>query len=227
MINLYRVGGSVRDELMGVKSKDIDFSVEVESFDDMRNYLLSIGAEIFLETPEYFTIRAKVPGIGPADYVLCRREGAYYDGRHPESVEPGNIYDDLARRDFTMNAIAIRQSDGMIIDPYNGQRDIQNSVIRCVRNTLDRFNEDPLRILRALRFAITKNMIFCRDIHTFLLFNINNVDFGGVSIERKREELHKMFSTNTIRSLELIRQYDLEKMLFSDGLWLMPTLKDV
>ena len=126
-----------------------------------------------------------------------------------------------------MNAIAIRQSDGMIIDPYNGQRDIQNSVIRCVRNTLDRFNEDPLRILRALRFAITKNMIFCRDIHTFLLFNINNVDFGGVSIERRREELHKMFSTNTIRSLELIRQYDLEKMLFSDGLWLIPTLKDV
>src|SRR4051812_9903063 len=104
---IYLVGGAVRDKIMNITPKDLDYSIECESFDAMRQYIIDRGGTIFLETPQYFTIRAKVPELGAADFVLCRRDGMYKDNRRPETVEVGTIFDDLARRDFTMNAIAI------------------------------------------------------------------------------------------------------------------------
>ena len=85
----FQVGGCVRDRLMGVPCHDIDFSVEAESFEAMREAILERGGTIYLDTPEFFTIRAKEPGLGTVDFVLCRKEGAYSDGRHPDKVEMG------------------------------------------------------------------------------------------------------------------------------------------
>ena len=222
-MKLYYVGGYVRDKILGLPSKDIDYAVEASSYEEMREYIASIGT-IFLETPEYFTIRAKV-GTETSDYVLCRKEKGYSDGRHPDVVEIGTIDDDLARRDFTMNAIAMRL-DGSYYDPFQGLEDIRRGVIRCVRDTFDRFNEDPLRILRALRFGITKRMVLSQEIHEFLLFNLDKVDFSGVSIERKREELYKMFKFDTTASMRVIHQYRLYDILFDSNMWLMPTTKE-
>lgn len=122
-IKFYQVGGSVRDSFIGLKSKDIDYAVEAPSFDAMREAIKERGGEIFLETPQFLTIRANVPGMGACDYVLCRKDGEYVDGRRPETVTAGTILDDLARRDFTMNAIAIAE-DGTILDPFDGRKDI-------------------------------------------------------------------------------------------------------
>ena len=117
-MHIYQVGGSLRDECLGRPCKDFDFSVEAPSYEAMREHLVQDGYTIFLEKPEYLTIRARFPKGHPqervcADFVLCRKDGFYSDGRRPDTVEPGTIYDDLARRDFTMNAMAraCRQAD--------------------------------------------------------------------------------------------------------------------
>ena len=228
-IKIYKVGGCVRDSLLGVKSKDIDYSVEAPSFEAMYEAIKMLGAEIFLEKPEYFTIRAKWRDDA-ADFVLCRKEGSYYDGRHPSSVEVGTIYDDLARRDFTVNAMAqvVDDPNGTIIDPHGGMRDLQSRMIRCVGSAGERFTEDGLRMLRAIRFSITKDFILDSDIIALLI----NRSFweprlGGVSIERIREELHKCFIHNTPRTLATFDLYrSLRGYLFTTGgLWLKPTLE--
>lgn len=77
MACFFEVGGAVRDKLLGVQSKDIDYAVEAESFSAMRDAVIERGGKIFLETPQYLTIRAHVPKLGAADFVLCRKDGEY------------------------------------------------------------------------------------------------------------------------------------------------------
>lgn len=221
----YRVGGCVRDSIMGIKSKDIDFSVEASSYEEMKKSIIQRGCDIKVEKPEFFTIRAIDKILGGVDFVLCRKEGAYSDGRRPDSVESGTLFDDLSRRDFTMNAIA-QDDDGNIIDPFDGKKDIEQKLIKCVGKATDRFSEDSLRILRAVRFAVTKDFDLSIDIHQ-ILHDPHFIDLlGNVSQERIREELFKMFKQDTLKSLLIFEMYPLLKeKIFSGGLWLMPTSK--
>ncbi len=226
MVNIYSVGGAVRDELLGVKSKDLDYAVEAGSFQEMKDYVISLGGEIFLETPEYVTIRARI-GRETSDYVLCRKDGAYSDGRRPDSVEIGTIYDDLARRDFTINAIA-RKRDGGYIDPFNGIKDIEDRVIRCVGKTEDRISEDWLRMLRAIRFSITKEMRLSKEIErTFRDTYATKKLAETVSEERIREELYKMFKADTRETLIFFSSYPkMAYACFTGNIWLKPTTEE-
>lgn len=225
-VTLYKVGGFVRDSLLGVKSKDIDFAVEAPSFAAMEAYILENGGKIFLSKPEFQTIRAKLKGVD-ADFVLCRKDGVYTDGRRPDSVEPGTIYDDLARRDFTMNAIAMYE-DGSLFDPFGGVTDLKRGIIRCVGKAADRFAEDSLRMLRAVRFAITKGMKIDDDIwecldDTHFLDMLQNV-----SEERIREELLRCFKHDTLKTLLTLEWHSaLRRVIFTrTQIWLQPTMKD-
>lgn len=224
----YLVGGAVRDEILGVKSKDFDYSVEAPSYQDMVNAIIERGGQIFLETPKFFTVRAKVPRLGAADFVLCRKERDYTDNRHPDTVEVGTLYDDLSRRDFTMNAIA-KDENGNYVDPFNGIKDVKNGIIKCVGNPLDRFKEDALRMLRALRFSVTKRMLLDGDIHYILKDNLIVNNLLNISVERIREELYKMFMFDTFASMRLLQKYDcvFNVLFYLDrrGLKLIPTLK--
>jgi len=224
----YKVGGAVRDEIMGVKPKDIDFAVECESFDAMRQSILERGGQIFLETPQYFTIRAKVPDLGAADFVLCRKDGQYDDGRHPSSVSVGNIFDDLSRRDFTINAIAKDVDNLKILDPHNGRVDIQEKRIKCVGEPIARFNEDKLRIFRAVRFAITKKFGFDFETEAAML-KYHAKDFANISTERIREELVRAFAFDTFRTFDFIwnRFPELAHVMRERGIWLKPTTEQV
>lgn len=139
MFKFYEVGGKVRDEILGLKSKDVDY-VAVPS-DELRNdissphtmfgileeYLKQEKFEIFLVTPDCFTIRAKFPQghkyEGVADFVMARKEVGYVPGTRTPIVVPGSLYDDLERRDFTLNALA-KDEDGNIIDYFNGLEEI-------------------------------------------------------------------------------------------------------
>lgn len=227
MVRIYQVGGSVRDKFLGVPSKDIDYAVETESYESMREYILSRG-KIYLETPQYFTIRAHVNGLGDADFVLCRKDGEYFDGRRPDTVEVGTLMDDLARRDFTMNAIAIDMNTGAIIDPYNGREDIKNGYISCVGRAYERFNEDALRMLRALRFSITKNMQIDLSVRASMEDSrlVRLLD-KRISWERKKDELYKMFKFDSLKSIRLLHQFPrLLEILLTSTLWLEPTLKE-
>jgi tRNA nucleotidyltransferase/poly(A) polymerase len=160
-----------------------------------------------------------------SDFVLCRKDGAYSDGRHPEVVSVGTIYDDLKRRDFTINALA-KDEAGIIIDPHGGKVDLEAGILKCVGDPRDRFSEDGLRMIRAIRFAVTKEL----EIHYEIDGLLQDEDFfkprlKGVSIERIREELTKAFSYDTPATInELIYFSDLRRYLFSlKGLWLKPT----
>lgn len=223
MIKLYQVGGSIRDEILGIKSKDIDYAVEASSYDEMRDYILKKGT-IFLEKPEYLTIRAKINNEA-ADFVLCRKDGIYKDNRHPEEVYIGTIDDDLSRRDFTVNAIAKRE-DGTYYDPHDGINDCSMRLLKCVGNTYDRFNEDALRMLRAIRFNITKGLYFDQEIRE-ALYNRELIDkLENISIERIYDELSKCFKYDTIATIYILYEYpEITEICFSRNMWLKPTLE--
>jgi tRNA nucleotidyltransferase (CCA-adding enzyme) len=223
-VNFYKVGGCVRDEILGLKSKDIDFAVEAANYDAMKAAIQERGGEIFLETPQHFTIRAKVPNLGAADFVLARKDGAYSDGRRPDSVEAGTLLDDLARRDFTMNAIA-QNEKGELIDPFGGQDALRRRSIEVV-GSVDRLREDSLRMLRAIRFAVTKDFFLSPEIESFLQDSENAALLNNVSTERIREEMNKAFAANTLLTLWFLERFpNIRGFVFSRGLSLEATLK--
>jgi tRNA nucleotidyltransferase (CCA-adding enzyme) len=210
-IQLFLVGGFVRDHLLGVESKDVDFVAVADSFEAMEEWLTDNGFEIFLSTPEYFTIRARGPkgftfaghefGNMTFDFVWAREDGPYSDGRRPDFVKPGSLLTDLQRRDFTINALAM-DADGNIIDPFDGARDLDNRILRAVGNANDRFAEDALRIVRAVRLALTKNLTIEEDTRRAMIRNVDGLD--DTAAERIREELTKMFRFDSIHAVTLI-----------------------
>lgn len=217
----------MRDSFLGRKSKDIDFAVEAPSFDAMRSDLLFRGVKIFLEKPEYLTIRGSHPTYRGVDYVLCRKDGAYSDARHPDSVEVGSLLDDLARRDFTCNAMAIDE-DSNIIDPFYGRDSINSNILHCVGDARKRFSEDALRMLRAIRFNVTLGFTNDDYIHTLL----SNPTFfypllDKIPNERIIQELDKAFRYDVNTTLDMFETYsDLRNYIFSrNKIWLRPTLE--
>jgi tRNA nucleotidyltransferase/poly(A) polymerase len=233
-IRLFEVGGAVRDELMGLTSKDVDFTVEAPSFAAMRSHLLSEGFKIFVEKEEFHTIRAAVP-VGhklrertrDADFVLARRDGPSLDGRRPEFTEPGTLADDVARRDFTVNALARDPFTGQIIDLVGGVRDIEGRVLRFVGDPWKRIEEDGLRVLRGLRFIVTKGLTPAPETWTALVADKAAQMLACVSIERTREEVEKMVAFDTLKALDLLSTLPKPTVaaIFRDGLRLGATLK--
>lgn len=228
-MKIYLVGGAVRDKLLGLPVKDFDFAVEAESFDAMRREFLARNGKIYLEKPEYQTIRGQIEFQGKlvdADFVLCREDGFYSDGRRPDKVTVCSLAGDLQRRDFTVNAIA-EDEEGNIIDPFNGRKDLDLMVLRCVGNTTERFTEDSLRMLRAIRFAVTKGFQIGAEINKFLFNPDNAALLKNVSEERIREELFKCFRANTSSTLLFLHFYGaIGEFIFKEtGLWLKPTLE--
>lgn len=231
-MKIYEVGGSIRDEYLGIISHDRDYAVVANSYSEMRDYVSKTG-KIYLEKPEFLTIRCQMPGLGDCDFVLARKDGAYSDARHPDTVEPGTILDDLARRDFTMNAIARDIETGEIIDPYNGIKHIRERMIHCVgnnsqaANTKHRMSEDGLRMIRALRFSTTKNMPIDRSIMEFLKDGTNFYLLAKVSDDRIKDEINKMWAHNPYSAFSDMAYYkDLfECIFYTKKVWMQATLK--
>ena len=143
------VGGCVRDMLMGIAPHDFDITTSATPYEVkcvFSNYRV-------IETGlKHGTVTVLVDSE-PFEITTYRTESTYSDSRHPDSVQfTRSLTEDLARRDFTVNAIAYNPSIGLI-DPFGGQADIQNKLLRCVGTPTERFAEDALRILRLLRFA--------------------------------------------------------------------------
>jgi tRNA nucleotidyltransferase/poly(A) polymerase len=221
-IRMFRVGGCVRDELLGLDSKDIDFAVEAPSFETMLEAVEARCSKVFLVTPEFLTIRGLDPELGAVDFVLCRKDGPSTDGRRPDFVEAGTILDDLARRDFTVNAMA-RDEEGVLLDPHGGREDLEAGLLRFVGSAEDRLAEDALRAFRALRFSVTKRFTIT-DETAEALRAMHAEAFDAVSTDRMRDELHKMFSTDTAAALVVLAQFPLLlEVALSRGLWLKPT----
>lgn len=243
MFSFYEVGGCVRDEIMGLKSKDIDYVVVAdeellykttnpdEIFYVMQNYLEKQGYHIWLTTPECFTIRARFPDNHKhagmtADFVLARKEEGYYPGTRRPIVKAGTLLDDLTRRDFTMNAIA-KDKDGKYYDPFNGQMSIFWGVLATPLSSQTSFDEDPLRILRAIRFSITKGFSIPLEMQNLIYSYGYETKMRVVSEERIREELYKCFKFDSFKTMETLSYYKpLMTYIFKNTkLWLEPTNK--
>ncbi len=145
----YAVGGCVRDHVLGFTPHDYDIctSATPERMQEV------FKGERTIETGlKHGTLTVLLFGM-PLEITTFRVDGAYSDGRHPDSVRfTARVEDDLSRRDFTINAMAYSPKAGLV-DPFGGQEDCRRGVIRCVGNPVERFGEDALRILRALRFS--------------------------------------------------------------------------
>ncbi len=143
----YLVGGCVRDMIMGRTPHDYDVAASARSGD-----VVQLFKHAVLTGEKYGTVTV-VCGEGNVEVTTFRCEKSYSDGRHPgEVVFVGSIEEDLSRRDFTVNAIAM-SADGELIDPFGGVGDIGRGIIKCVGDPLRRFGEDALRMFRAYRFS--------------------------------------------------------------------------
>lgn len=228
-IKIFEVGGHVRDSLLGIESKDIDCAVEASSFEEMHRFVEANTQKIFLVKEEFLTIRAMGNDGLVKDFVLCRKDGVYSDGRRPDSVEPGTIYDDLARRDFTINAIAKDVETGELIDPFDGQLHLTLGLLKCVGKAEDRFNEDALRIIRAIRFCITKDLVPDLEVYSILQDEAWAEKLRFVSTDRIRQELLKCFQFGTVKTIQFLNEISpafLEVMfseLHGELIWLKPT----
>ncbi len=147
----FMVGGSVRDEMLGRQGADVDITTSCPANLTMQ-YLQDAGFAVYPTGIKHGTVTAVVDGT-PFEVTTYRVDGSYTDSRHPDSVRfSTSIEEDLARRDFTVNAMAFNSKRGLI-DPFGGRLDLEAKTIRCVGDPDRRFSEDALRILRALRFS--------------------------------------------------------------------------
>ncbi len=195
----FLVGGCVRDMMRGAKPKDFDIASSALPAQVQKAFRRVIPTGI-----QHGTVTVLV-GDEHIEVTTFRSEGDYVDGRRPETVEfHTDIEADLARRDFTINAMALDPFTQRLVDPFEGHKDLEARTIRCVRSALERFTEDGLRCLRAVRFATVLD--FSLDPLTEAAIAPTLSIFKKVAIERVREELQKiLLSPNALRGLNLLK----------------------
>lgn len=193
------VGGCVRDSLLGEVAHDWDVATEARPDELMRIFPRAIPTGL-----QHGTVTL-VMGGEHYEVTTLRGEAGYSDGRHPDAVHfVEEIEADLARRDFTINAIAVDPHTGALVDPFGGRADLDAKVIRAVGSPLERFSEDGLRVLRAARFAAT--LEFDLDRETFDAITPTLDTFRKVSAERVREEWMKtMRARRPSRAFEVMK----------------------
>lgn len=181
------VGGCVRDAVLGVEPNDWDIASS------------ALPEEVLTLFPDSLTIGMKHGTITVktaedlVEVTTFRTDGNYADHRHPDTVSfVKDVTGDLSRRDFTINAIAVLAS-GEIVDPFGGQEDIRNGIVRCVGNPNLRFEEDALRMFRAFRFS--SRLGFSIEDTTFRAIRDNAHLAASLAAERVRDELEKVLMT--------------------------------
>lgn len=204
----YAVGGCVRDSVLGRNPDDWDITTNATPDEVKKIFLRTIDTGIAHGT---VTVMLEHEGFEVTTY---RIDGEYEDNRHPKSVSfTRNLIEDLKRRDFTVNAMAYNDTRG-IVDEFGGMDDLKNQIIRCVGNPEDRFGEDALRILRAVRFSAQLNFKIEEEtkkaIHK-LASNLKNI-----SAERIQVELVKLMVSNHPEKLRQAYEMGITKVILPE-----------
>lgn len=157
---------------------------------------------------------------GDYEVTTFRKDGAYLDGRHPQTIDFVNdLKEDLARRDFTINAIAYNEEEGLI-DYFGGIEDLKNGIIRCVGNPKDRFTEDALRILRAFRFSAQLGFSLHEEVRYCILIDSVIKGLKNIAMERIRAEFDKIILSNhSNQALTRMIDYSVFEVIFGDSLF--------
>lgn len=203
------VGGAVRDSLRGITPADYDIATNA-----LPKQVQSIFSKTIPTGIKHGTVTVMIKNE-PVEVTTLRIDGEYSDNRRPNDISfTADIEQDLARRDFTINAMAYNEDEGLV-DPFNGQQDLQLGLIRCVGNATERFSEDALRLLRAVRFAtviegsIENNTLEAIKEHSDSLVN--------VSRERIAIEMIKILTANTpSKGIRLLFETNLIKIVLPE-----------
>ena len=194
---IYIVGGVVRDAILGKELYDWDFTTNATP----EEILKIVGEDGFYDN-KYGTVGIKNEGSRPYEITTFRTEENYTDSRHPEKIAWGShLQEDLLRRDFTINAMALRSTQPSVlsaqfevIDLYNGQKDLQDKLVRAVGDPMERFGEDALRMMRAIRIAA--QLGFAIEEKTLGAIKSNAGKIAQISAERIRDELLKTMASD-------------------------------
>ena len=198
----FAVGGCVRDSLLKKTPKDWDITTDALPVDMKKIFKKTFDTGI-----AHGTVTVLMDGVG-YELTTYRIDGNYSDGRHPDSVSfSKNLSEDLCRRDFTINAMAYSNKKG-IVDLFDGRKDLQNGIIRAVGDAKKRFDEDALRMLRAVRFAA--QLGFKIDDDTFEAIKEKAKLLSKVSKERIFVELNKSLCGEFAQNI---------KMVYTSGLY--------
>ena len=213
---VYLVGGAVRDSLRGKEPSDFDLASSASPEEVTALFRRVDGAQVIPTGIRHGTVTLRYRGLS-MEVTTFRTDGTYQDGRHPESVaQAATIEEDLSRRDFTMNAIAVELPAGTrIVDPFDGAADIKRRLIRAVGTAAERFAEDGLRPLRALRFAAQTGFTVDRAILDAIPGAIPTT--AKVSAERLRDEFDKtIMADNPLTALYYMEENGLLKFLLPE-----------
>lgn len=204
--NAYFVGGCVRDMFLGRAIGDIDIatSAKPEQVQQLFRKVIPVGVE-------HGTVIVRYQGES-YEVTTFRLDGTYSDNRHPDHVAfIKTIAEDLKRRDFTMNALAMDQN-GYILDPFGGKQDLEQKRIRTVGKASDRFREDPLRMIRALRFS--SQLGFTIESETLASMTQEQARISDLAIERVTAEMIKLFAGDYVRrALDYLRRTAIDRYI--------------
>ena len=228
----YIVGGFVRDYVMGIKSNDVDITTNARPKD-----LIKIFPNANIDNEVYGSVTVYLNNIR-FEITTYRDDGNYLDNRHPDTINYVNdLKTDLKRRDFTINTICMDKA-GNIVDLLSCRSDIDNKIIKTVINPLESFKIDSLRILRAIRFATTLDFELDKEVKEAIIQS--KYLLKDLSINRKKEELDKIFSSPNIeKGIMLIKELGLIDVLFLEninkikpcsqviGIWTMLEVDDI
>ncbi len=203
--HLYLVGGAVRDFLFNKELTDFDIVT-----DAMPEDIVKMFPEVDATFMKYGVFTLVFEGI-KFDLASLREESSYMDSRHPTSITfTSDIKKDVLRRDFTINAIYM--DDKLhVIDEVNGVADIKSKTLRMVGDPLVRLKEDPLRIIRALRFTLDYDLTIEKSLHKAIKKNIN--ELSNLNPEKVKQDIRKIKCTDKNKIFKLFKKYHIAKLL--------------
>lgn len=204
--NLYYIGGVVRDEIIGAQSFDTDFCYEGNAIE----FAQSNGLNIIKTNPDFGTVRVKIDDK-LIDIASTRGETYPKKGHLPVVSNIGcPLKDDLKRRDFTINALAKRTTDGEIIDYFDGIKDIKNRTLRVLHK--DSFIDDPTRIIRGLKFSVRFRFELSKTTKRLQDEYLSNINYD-MSYHRIRKELIETFSLNKAEAFDKFKEQKIYRLL--------------
>jgi poly(A) polymerase len=205
----YFAGGCVRDELLGREPHDYDIATDATPPEVLQLFPRAqyVGA--------HFGVVVVHEGGAMFEIATFRTDGSYRDGRRPESVTFATPQEDAQRRDFTVNGMFLDPTDGKIIDYVGGRADLQSKVLRAIGDPVQRFREDRLRLMRAVRFAAALD--YQMDTATWTALRAEVPSITDISIERVRDEFVRILLHRTrLRGFDLLDASGLLRMILPE-----------
>ena len=205
----YLVGGAVRNFIRGIKPADFDFAT-----DALPDDIINLFKKVIPTGIEHGTVTVLYKGM-QFEVTTFRIDGIYSNSRHPDRIEfSSSIYEDLERRDFTINSMAYDPVKDILLDPHDGRKDLKGRIIRAIGDPVKRFSEDGLRVLRGCRFA--SQLDFEIEENTLSGMREQGFRLEYISAERIRDELIKiLLSEKPSKAFFIMKDTDILKYIVS------------